>query len=198
MSEVTEFLYANPDMEPVFQEFVTQYSSLAEVWENCPRSDWMLWILYKRKYRNAEPLEKYIAWLREQVQQNGNKKRMEMRLKAFDARTGWSKEQIKEDLEAQRITQAEAGYRRFISAWGTATHVSDFVLDQKITDAKLNNLYDAFKNALPDEEVHVPNIDDVGIRIAGLKEQAEKLKEILGNPFELERPEDFYYGRGNW
>ncbi|HEY0005813.1 MAG TPA: hypothetical protein VGB17_13595 [Pyrinomonadaceae bacterium] len=180
MSEVTEFLRANPDMGPEFQEFATRYSSLAEVWENCPRSDWMLWILGKRTYPNAEQLEKCIAWLRDQVEEH-SKNKMEMRLKATDARIGWSLEQIKEDLEAKKITEAEATHRRFISTLSMAINISKFVLDEKVTDTKLNNLY--LKNAPEGKGMHIPNMDEIEIKSAGSKEQAEQLRQLLGNPF---------------
>lgn len=196
MNEVAEFSAANPDMGPVFREFATQYSSLAEVWENCPHSDWMLWILYKRKYRNAERLEKYVEWLREQVQQHMSEKIVELRLDDFDYHRGWSIEDLEEDLKAKRITQADARYRRFISAWHMARHGSGFILNNRVEDAEWDKITAKLTFALEGEELHVPDVNEAEIRIAGLKEQADKLREFIGNPFAPERAEDFYYGRG--
>lgn len=196
MNEVSEFLSTNPDMGHVFHEFAAQYSSLADVWENSPHSDWMLWILYKRKYRNAEKLERYIDWLREQVQQHGSEDMVEMRLQDFDAHKGWSLEHLEEDLKAKRITQAEARHRRFISAWLMAREGSAFILRERVIDAIWDRGAQMMAFALDGEELHVPDVDETTIMIDGLKEQADKLREFVGNPFAAQRPEDFYYGRG--
>lgn len=196
MNEVEEFLSAHPDMGPVFREFATQYSSLAEVWENSSHSGWMLWILYKQKYRNAENLERYIEWLREQIQQNINESMVTLRLKEFDQFKGWTVEQLEEDLKAKRITEADVRYRRFISAWYMALHGSGFVLDERVTDAEWERLGVKLEQALAGEELQVPEVDADQIRLTGLKEQADKLREFLENPFAPQRMEDFYYGRG--
>lgn len=183
-------------MGPVFTEFATQYSSLAEVWRNCQHAGWMLWIIYKQKYRNAEKLERYVAWLREQIQQNINVTMVELRLEEFDCYGGWTIEQLEEDLKAKRITEADVRYRRFISAWNKALHGSGFILDQNVMDAKLGRLDVWLEQAVEGEELQVPEVDEVQIRLSGLKEQSDKLREFLGNPFAPQRMEDFYYGRG--
>lgn len=196
MSEVTEFLSENPDMGQAFQEFATQHQTLAEVWGNCARSDWLLWILYKRKYRNAEKLERYIGWLRNQVQEYDDKEIVEMWLTDFDAYKVYSAEQIDKDLEQGTITQGDARYSRFIGAWSMAYSVSDFVLHKSVDKAIWSNIGKRMARALAGEELHPSDIDAVEIRFAGMKNQAGKLRELIGNPFVPERSEDFYYGRG--
>jgi hypothetical protein len=196
MSEVTEFLSYNSHISPALREFAMQYSSLAEVWVNCPNSLWMLRILYDRKYRNFERLERYIEWLREQIQQNDDERMIGQELQQLETFKQWADKQIEEDLQAERITRAEAIYRRFKNACEMAGRVSLYILTEKDTDAKLDNLYERYKGA--DEGLYVPVVDEAKISIAGLKEQADKLREFVGNPFTPEGAEDFYYGSGQF
>src|SRR5438874_2319982 len=60
MTEVREFLYSNPDVGSSFREFALNYETLSDVWTNCPRPDWMLDLLKRRNYRDAEKVEPYI------------------------------------------------------------------------------------------------------------------------------------------
>lgn len=196
MNEVAQFISDNPDMGPVFREFATQYSSLAEVWDNCLHSDWMLWILYKRKYRNSEKLERYNEWLREQLQQHRSEQIVKLRLADFDAAKGWSAEHITEDLKANRITPAEARFRRWISAWHLARYGSGLLLNERVSDARWNKISEELEYALAGKNLHVPDVDEVTIRTTALREQSDKLRELIGNPFAPEKAEDFYYGRG--
>ena len=67
MTEVGEFLYTNSDIGSNLREFALGYETLSDVWANCPRPDWMLDILKRRNYRNAEKVEPYIDALSEQI-----------------------------------------------------------------------------------------------------------------------------------
>src|SRR3712207_4583470 len=114
MNEVEDFNAKNPDMGESFQQFSSQYQTLAEVWQNCPRSDWMLWILYKRKHRNFRKVEKYVDWLRERVQQYDNPEVVRLWLADFDAYKVFSHEQIERDLEEDKINHGDARWLHFI------------------------------------------------------------------------------------
>lgn len=195
MSQVAKFLSHHPDMGQAFREFASQYSSLAEVWANCPNSGWMLWILYKRNYRNAEKIERYIDWLREQIIGDNDEATAAHELRHTDAHKGYS-EQLEEELKTGRMPEADVRFRRFISAWLTARHASDFVLNNKVADAQLNNLFTRIINAQEGIELHVPDIDEVELRLACLREQADSLRKAIGNPFTFAGANDFYYGKG--
>jgi hypothetical protein len=169
MSEVTGFLSANSDMGASFWEFASRYSSLAEVWADCPRSDWMLWILYKCKYRNTERLEEYVEWPRGQFRQHVDEAAGDQRLNQLEIYKAWVYGQVEADLEAKRITQNGASYRRFTSAWEMALRIIRLLLDEKSTDVKLDNLYERYRIASAGQELHVPNIDETAVRSLLLK-----------------------------
>lgn len=50
MNEVIEFLDKHNACQ-AGRDFASQYNTLAEVWENCPRSDWLLWMLRRANVR---------------------------------------------------------------------------------------------------------------------------------------------------
>jgi hypothetical protein len=194
MNEVSEFLSANPDMGHIFHEFAAQYSSLAEVWENSPHSGWMLWVLYKRNYRNAEKLERYLGWLREQIVDYDDAVTAQLRQRYVDFHSGYV-EELEEELKRGGVTKPDARFRRFISAWLAARFASDYVLNNKVADAQFNNLFMKFEKAQEGIELQIPVFDEVSLRLDGLKEQADRLREFMGNPFALAQADDFHYGR---
>ena len=51
-----------PDIDKQeFLEFILRYEKLAEIWENCQRPDWMLWILRETDYRNDRQLRLFTV-----------------------------------------------------------------------------------------------------------------------------------------
>lgn len=196
MREVSEFLSRHPDMGPDFQAFASQYQTLAEVWANCASSEWMLWILYKCKYRNAVKLESYAEWLREQIRQEPDEELREMLLSDFEQYKAYSPERIKKEVESGEIREVDGRYSRFIGAWSWAHHGSEFVLLRKVENARWRHVEQEMLRALKGEEARVPQIDKFKVWADEMKVQADKLREVIGNPFAPERTEDFYYGRG--
>ena len=43
-------------------EFAAKYETMAEVWDACPRSDWLLWILDKLLIRDEKKLRLFACW----------------------------------------------------------------------------------------------------------------------------------------
>ena len=195
MNEVKEFLFNNPDISPVLREFLAEHSSLADAWAKCKNSYWMLLLLDRRKYRNVEILERYIEWLLDKVRQN-DENLLAQELQQLKGYKQWVDKQIDEGLEAKRMTQAEAVYRRYSSAYGMARNLCKYVLKKKFLEAELENRYEKYRTATEGSnplKVGQPVIDD-----PTLKEQADKLRELIGNPFTPEGAGDFYYGKGQF
>lgn len=193
MSEVNEFLSRHPDMGTEFREFAAQYETLAEVWNNCPRSHWMLWILYKTKYRNGEKLERYIDWLSEQTLDSNEDELEETRRRHFNYKGGTQK--LEEEGKAGGLSETEVRWRRFNWTWWIATEATKFVLDDKVATAQFNNRTKRLLMAEAGIDLQVGDFDETEIRLALLKEQSDKLRETVGNPFELAGADDFHYGR---
>jgi hypothetical protein len=49
-------------------EFATKYDTMAEVWDNCPRGDWLLWMLRKLRITPERELRLFACWCAEQAQ----------------------------------------------------------------------------------------------------------------------------------
>ena len=43
-------------------EFAVKYKTMAEVWDACPRADWLLWILDKVEIRDDKKLRLFACW----------------------------------------------------------------------------------------------------------------------------------------
>ena len=43
-------------------EFAAKFSSMAEVWDACPRTDWLLWILDRLEIRDDKKLRLFACW----------------------------------------------------------------------------------------------------------------------------------------
>jgi len=157
----------------------------ADAWENCPRSDSMLRMLLERNYRNSEKLEQFLDWLSEQIKGSDED---ETRHKHFGPHKGYA-QHLDERVKAGTMDQTEARSRRFISAWGTASYaITNLTWSRKVVAA-----YRAAKRESAEEgkELSVPAIEN-NLRLAALREQADKLREIIGNPFAPPVPvEDF-------
>lgn len=61
MNEVVRFL-AEHDASPELEQFASRYRSLSALWENCPRVDWLLWILEVLHHNNRRELRLYACW----------------------------------------------------------------------------------------------------------------------------------------
>ena len=177
-----------------FRGFAAQYGALAEVWQHCPHSDWMLWILYKRKYRNAEKLEKYIDWLSEQISDPNEDELEETRRRHFNYEA--CNKTLEEHGNGGTPSETEVRRCRFNCTWITARDATSFLLEDKVATAHFNKRNERFLMAQAGIDLQVGDFDETEMRLALLKEQADKLRETIGNPFESVGLDDFYYGSG--
>lgn len=63
----TEFLTQNKACE-TGRCYAMGFKTMAEVWDNCPRGDWLLWILQKLKITPERELRLFACWCAEQAQ----------------------------------------------------------------------------------------------------------------------------------
>jgi hypothetical protein len=173
-----------------FGEFTAKYNSTSELWKNCNRPDWMLWVLYEHHYRNAEKLEKFIEWLTGQVEIFDENFKEEL-LRGHFNYNGCVK-QFEEDMKSEKINDSEARRRRFMCTWNTAFNAIGFVLEHKTEKAEFNHHVDPILAKDVGIEMPASNFNEVEYRRSVFREQADKLREIIGNPFEFAGVNDFY------
>ncbi len=63
----TEFLTQNKACE-TGRDYAVGFKTMAEVWDNCPRGDWLLWILKKLRITPERELRLFACWCAEQAQ----------------------------------------------------------------------------------------------------------------------------------
>jgi hypothetical protein len=194
MSEVSEFLSNNPDMHPEFREFAAQYETLTDVWRNCPRSNWMLLMLRRQNYRRGEKLGGYVDWLSEQID-DANEAELERTRQTYFNYKGYAKELEKEG-EAGNLSPSEIQRRRSIWMCDVAEDGTGFVLDNKTAKAQFDNHTEKTLLADVGIEVLTREFDETEFKLDLLKKQADKLREVVGNPFKFPGADDFFYGRG--
>jgi hypothetical protein len=61
VNEVVCFL-AEHGASGELEEFAAKYRSLIALWEQCPRVEWLLWMLEKLKHRNRRELRLFACW----------------------------------------------------------------------------------------------------------------------------------------
>jgi hypothetical protein len=185
MTEVGEFLYTNSDIGSNLREFALGYETLSDVWANCPRPDWMLDILKRRKYRNAEKVEPYIDALSEQIDDVSEQGREWARRAHFNYQPGVR--QLEEEVESGKLSRSEASRRRFIWVWITAYEATRYIFEDKIARFHFDNL---FEQIVGKDVVRITDVDEIEFRCTLLHNQADLLRKSVGNPFRLAN--DFY------
>lgn len=162
MTEVNDFLSRNPDIGSQFRNFAAQHETLRDVWKNCPAWYWMLDLLDRCHYRNAEKLERYIDRQSEHIEDVSDVA-----------------------IEATRL-------RHFIWARIVAHEASDFIYWDKIDRVRFNNACAPIIDAEVGIESALTDETEVGRNV--LRQQADELRELLGNPFQFAGANDFSYG----
>lgn len=148
----------------------------------------MLWMLYKQNYRRGEKIEGYVKWLREQAEDS------EAARSHFNYE-GYLRE-LEEEGSTEMLSQSEVRRRRFIWMWIIAIHGTQFVLDDKAARTQFDHRTAKFPMTEASADFNVRDFDEIELKLNLLKEQAGKLKEVVGNPFEYPEENDFYHGRG--
>jgi hypothetical protein len=165
-----------------FQEFVKRNSTLINFWDECPDSLWMLRLLLNyQNYCAPEKVDRYTNWLRDWVKGDRTEEEAAFDLRDFTPRT----EHIEELEQSIEGGTAYDNDRRssLINSLVIALSKSERALGIKETDAILEYFNIRFMSGLRGDSTKMPESDRRSVRIKCLEEQADKLRELLGNPF---------------
>ncbi len=181
MTEVNDFLSRNPDLGSELRDFVRQHETLRDVWGRCPAWYWMLDLLDRCHYRNAEGLEKYIDRQSQHIEDVSEEAIEATWQMHFSYQQG--AKQIEAEVEAGVIGPSEARRRRFI--WAR-------IVAHEIERVRFNNACAPIIEA--EVGIELPLTDETEVGRSVLTQQADELREIHGNPFQFDAPNDFYNG----
>jgi hypothetical protein len=185
MTEVTEFLSANPLIGSALGDFSTHYEKLSDVWSNCYRPDWMLELLkrssdQKRDYQHADALEKYIESLRERMEDNCDQLTQDVEC---DFRYRQGVRHIQHEVESGKFSVFEGQRRSFIWLWLTAYEATRYFFEDKIDRFHFNR----FAEQIIAEDTAIgttPNdSDEIELKRNVFNMQADLLRATVGNPF---------------
>jgi hypothetical protein len=178
MTEVAEFLYSNSDIGSNFREFASVYETLSDVWAQCPRPDWMLDILKRRNFGEAEKLERYIDSLSEQIDDVNEQGREWAQRAHFNYHPGVR--QLEEEVESGKLSQSEARRRRLIWVQIVAYEATRYIFDDKVARFQFDSF---FEQIVDKDAVPITDSDEIEFRCTLLNNQAELLRKSVGDPF---------------
>jgi hypothetical protein len=190
MTEVNEFLARNNDIGSEFRDFLAQHETLRDVWKDCPMWWWMLDLLDRCHYRNAEKVERFIDRQSRHIEDVSDAAIEATRQRYFNYQSG--AKQIEAEAEAGTISRTEARRRRFIWARIVAYEASGFILRDKMDRVRFNNACAPIIDA--EMDIELPLTDETQVGLSVLRRQTDELREILGNPFQFAAANDFGYG----
>jgi hypothetical protein len=195
MNEVQAFCQEHPDMGKDFCDFATQYETLAEVWEHCQDVSDMLWILYKRQYTNADKLKDFILSVYNTDSDRIVHKETENRAEKAQVYILSFKEEMEKQVADGLIREDESKLRVGAVALHESVDAYRIILKEALERAIWNNAVD--KIILKDVGIVIrseePDLNQ--IRSNKMKLLANKLREVIGNPFHFAHWDDFYHGR---
>jgi hypothetical protein len=191
MREDIELSPSKPNAALRFAEFVARYEKTADVLANCPRPDWMLEFLKERGYCNCEKLEGFIDSLSMLIDDNNDEAREQARRDYFNCQP--YVDQLEQEIVAGNLSQFEARRRRFISARITALESIRYIFEDKVDRFRFDKSLAQIMSEGTGIELSVTNVDEIEFKHTVLKEMADMLRQNIGNPFCLARPNDFYY-----
>jgi hypothetical protein len=192
MTEVNDFLSRNPDIGSEFRDFAAKHETLRDVWKDCPVWYWMLDLLDRSHYRNAEKVERYIDRQTGHIEDVSDEAIEATRQRHFNYQSG--AKQIEAEAEAGGLSPRETRRRRFIWARIVAYEASGFIFRDKIERVRFNNACAPIISA--EVGIELPLTDETEVGPSVLRQQADELREILGNPFQFSHANDFDYSTG--
>lgn len=159
--------------------WVSQYDDWADAWDACERADWMLWLMRKKHIGNDRDLRLFACWCVRQVwhllKDESSKAAVEVAERyANGAATKW-------ELAAARDTawapaRDAAGYTARTVAWAARDTARTAARDAA-GDAAAGAAAWAARGAWTTGGAAW------AVSAAALKAQADKLREMFGNPF---------------
>jgi len=180
MREDIESSPSKPNVGLSFAEFAARYENPADALANCHRPDWMLRILEEHKYCNGEKLEGFLDSLSMLVDDNSDEVREQAQRDYFNYQP--HADQLRQRVESGNLSQSEARRLRFIGARITALEAIRYIFEDKVSRFQSAKVF-----------VQIMNVDEIEFKHNVLKEMADMLRQNIGNPLWLPRPNDFCY-----
>ncbi len=185
VNEVTEFYKEHSNIGADFRDFAIQYRTLAEVWGNCVNPSMMLMMLDRKKYRNAGKIYDFIQSVFDDLKPQMSDHDIQMWETNFLNRKS---EEFEKQVIAGVITRAQARFFDFLAASGKAEYVVRLAASSAVNSA----IWDA---AIEDKSKYLDDSYYENVRLDAYKKLANKLRDILGNPFAPGHLEDFHSGK---
>ena len=172
---------AHFDACPDGAEFAAKFKTMAEVWDACPRADWLIWILDKLEIRDDKKLSLFGCWCVRHTQ-------------LADGRTVWdllTDERSRKAVEvAEAFARGEATQEQLVAARDAARAALAAAWDAARADAwdaALAAAWDAARAALA-----AAGDDAWDARDAAQKQQSDHLRTMFPNPFKKEETKGDY------
>lgn len=166
-----------------FQELVKRHPTLINFWDECPDSLRMLGLLLSyHNYCRPERVDRYTNWLRIWIKDNRAEEEAAFDLREFEPHTGHIKE-IENSVEEGSTTYDDANRMNLINSLVIALSKTKRALDIKEADAAVEYFNTRFAAGYRGDAAKIPELELGAVRIQFLKEQADKLREFVGNPF---------------
>lgn len=158
-----------------FLKFALQFVTLAEVWDKCPRADWMLWILQQIGYRNDRALRLFAVFCAHQANQKADDAR-ELAAIALRCACG--------EVSQEEMAEIRNRYRNAAIGAGTIGLKHATASAGRWLSAYHCTFGDPFHAALrASRSIVLWTAKDKQEKEAIEKAQAERLREIVANPF---------------
>jgi hypothetical protein len=172
-TEVARFLDEHGASQPL-RTFALRYSSLSDVWQKCERADWMLWMLNAIEVRPGMKLREFASFCAHQCDALITDDRSRDVLASLD-------EFINFELDWEEVVVLRpAAYNVLNQLQGMGHELAEAAAWTVASAAK----EDAFTAAY-DTCLHAMKVAELRRRgaSAAYRAQADKLRQIVGNPF---------------
>lgn len=167
----------SPNFHDETIEFASQYATMAEVWDNCPNAHWLLWILdeletiYDHEVDESAML-RFAEWCRKRVRCSGNEVDDDVwsgsHASLVADLAGWSAEVLAEQADREiQLYERHGPVALSSSSAGVARAAADAALQTAAEGGGVNAVCAAMAAAA----------------VATQREQADKLRRMIPNPF---------------
>ena len=163
----TEFLTQKKACE-AGRDYAMGFKTMAEVWDNCPRGDWLLWILQKLRITPERELRLFACWCAEQA-------------KPTDPRS------LTAIAVSRRYAMGEATLSELRAASDAAYAASDaaaYAASDAAADAAADAAYAAYAAADPAADAYAAAAAAArAADVAARQAQASHFRTLVKNPF---------------
>lgn len=168
------------------------HPDLGDFWEHCERGDCMLTLLEATGYQNADKVWKFLEVIREeQKRKKGDANLEQWRENLYTT----IREHAEEVEEAERKGYAVPGYARrakWVSAYVWSDYYAQDIAQREKADAGFKAGIQAAISGNNESESHEAfNVAARAAFVGTMKQQADLLREMLGNPFHRRSGEEF-------